>query len=76
MGPVEKITASELIKSIEKDGWERQIKRGAIQSLKKGDRAITIHFHPKKTYQPKLLKMLLNQTGWNEDDLRRLKLIK
>ncbi len=37
---------------------------------------VSIHYHPKKTYGPKLLKKLLRQIGWTEDDLRRLKLIK
>lgn len=70
------ITADRFLKALEKDGWKREIRRGASQFLRKGDLTITIHVHPKKTYQPKLLKSLLERTGWDEDDLRRLKLIK
>lgn len=69
-------TADQLLKALEKDGWERDVKRGASQFLRKGDKTITIHYHPGKTYQPKLLKMLIGRTGWNEEDLQRLKLIK
>ena len=41
-----------------------------------GNDRIVVHFHPKKTYGPKLLKKLLSDTGWDESDLARLKLIK
>jgi predicted RNA binding protein YcfA (HicA-like mRNA interferase family) len=41
-----------------------------------GNDRIVVHFHPKKTYGPKLLKNLLSDTGWDESDLVRLKLIK
>jgi len=39
---------------------------------------LTVHMHPsdKKGYGPKLLKYMLEQTGWCDDDLKRLKLIK
>jgi hypothetical protein len=35
-----------------------------------------IHYHPRKTYGPKLLTALLNEIGWTEADMRRVKLIK
>jgi hypothetical protein len=37
---------------------------------------IVIHYHPRKTYGPKLLKSLLADIGWSEADMKRLKLIK
>ena len=71
-------TAKQLIDALEKDGWERQIKSGAIQSYKNtnSNQIVTIHYHPNKTYGAKLLKKLIENTGWSEEDLRRLKLIK
>ncbi len=71
-------TAKQLIDALERDGWERKLKRGAIQSFKNTStgQILTIHYHPNKTYGPKLLKHLMAKTGWSEEDLRRLKLIK
>lgn len=70
------ITADELISALKKDGWERDTKRGAQQIWKHPDgRRVSIHYHPKKTYQPKLLKSLLRDIGWTVDDMQRLKLI-
>jgi len=40
------------------------------------DHIVSIHYHPGKTYGPKLLQALLDDTGWNILDLRRLKLVK
>jgi hypothetical protein len=37
---------------------------------------IVIHYHPRKTYRPKLLTALLGDIGWSEADMRRVKLIK
>lgn len=71
------LTADDLKKSLEKDGWIRDTSRGAILVFRHSDgRRITIHYHPRKTYGAGLLKALLFDIGWNEDDLRRLKLIK
>jgi predicted RNA binding protein YcfA (HicA-like mRNA interferase family) len=72
------ITADELISALEKSGWKLEPGcKGAIQVYRnaKGERA-GVHYHPKKTYGPKLLKGLLEDIGWTEDELKRLKLIK
>lgn len=73
-------TASELIKALKKDGWTRDpTSKGAILGyIKYGNptNRITIHYHPKKTYGPKLLKGLIKDIGWSDQDLRRLKLIR
>lgn len=39
-------------------------------------RHVTIHYHSRKCYGPNPSKELLAGTGWTEDDIRRLKLIK
>lgn len=72
----EGITADDLIRALEKDGWTHDTTQGAVQAyLKNGDR-VTIHYHPRKTFGPNLLKALLADIGWSESDMRRLKLIK
>jgi predicted RNA binding protein YcfA (HicA-like mRNA interferase family) len=73
------LTADDLIAALEKDGWQRDTGRSAIFAyFKRGttNQRITVHYHPRKTYGPKLLKNLLADIGWNDADLRRLKLIK
>jgi predicted RNA binding protein YcfA (HicA-like mRNA interferase family) len=71
------LTCVEIVSALTKDGWERDITTGAVQVYRKPNtNRIAIHYHPKKTYGAKLLKGLLDDIGWSEDDLRRLKLIK
>lgn len=72
------LTCDDIISGLTRDGWEHDTKSGAVQVYRNpadGNR-ITIHYHPKKTYGAKLLKGLLNDIGWSDEDLRRLKLIK
>jgi predicted RNA binding protein YcfA (HicA-like mRNA interferase family) len=77
---VKNLTAEDLIWALQKDGWQKDpSSKGAIVAfIKRGrpNKRVTIHFHTKKTYQPKLLKALLAHIGWSAEDLRRLKLIK
>lgn len=70
------MTADELIAALTKDGWQRDITTGAVQAYLRAGVRVTVHYHPKKTYGAKLLKGLIADIGWSEDDLRRLKLIK
>jgi len=39
-------------------------------------RRVSIHYHGKKTFGPKLLKELLADIGWSEGQMRKLKLCK
>jgi len=72
------LTCEKIISALERDGWERDITKGVAQVYinNSNGRRIVIHYHPKKTYKPKLLKNLLNDIGWSGEDLKRLKLIK
>ena len=73
------ISKGEFIRALEKDEWKLDTGFDKYSTYRKGsDRRIYIHYHKSKdTFRnPKLLKMLLNATGWDEDDLRRLGLIK
>ena len=73
------LTIQDLQKVLEKDGWTHGW-RGALQRWQKGEgahmRQVTLHVHPKKTMGPGLVKKLLEDIGWDEADMRRLKLIK
>jgi predicted RNA binding protein YcfA (HicA-like mRNA interferase family) len=77
------LTADDIISALKRDGWTNDpASKGAIIGYLKKDSAgtvinrITIHYHPKKTYGPKLLQGLLADIGWTIDDFRRLKIIK
>lgn len=74
------LTADDLIRALQKDGWERDpASKGAILGyIKTGSsrERVTIHYHPKKTFGPRLLKGLIADIGWTVKDLRRLRFIK
>jgi len=66
------LTADDIVKALEKNGWVRDESSGAVfvylnPSTRK---RVTIHYHPRKTYGPKLLKSLLDTIGWSVDDLK------
>ena len=70
-------SAKDLMSALEKDGAVLDMTRGAVQVYRYPDgRRVTIHYHPNKTYGPKLLKSLIEDIGWTEKDMKRLKLIK
>lgn len=64
------------IKGFQKPGESRDPKTGIKRPYIVENRRIVIHPHPGKSYGPKLLKGLLADIGWTEEDYRRLKLIK
>lgn len=69
-------TADDLVRALVKDGWVREPTKSAVHVYRKGpDQRITIHYHARKTYGPGLLKGLLDDIGWTEADMKRLKLI-
>ena len=70
------ITADELIRALENDGWKPRVGSGSRRIYKKGLNLVSIHYHPKKSYGRDLLRDLLIDIGWNEEDLKRLKLVK
>jgi predicted RNA binding protein YcfA (HicA-like mRNA interferase family) len=72
------ITIQRLRKALIDDEWLQEEKRGAVQAFRHPEinRRVTLHMHPKKTMGPRLLKSLLKDTGWTNEDLVRLGLIK
>ena len=70
-------TSDDLIAALGKDGWVHEGTRGAVQVYRHDDgRRVTVHYQPRKSYGPNLLKGLLEEIGWTVTDMRRLKLIK
>lgn len=71
------ITTDELIRALEKSGWvQDESSRNILVYRGPNKERVTIHYHPKKTYGANLLKSLLKDIGWSENDLKKLKLIK
>lgn len=74
------ITADDLIAALKRDGYTKDPASAdaTISYIKRTipPKRIVIHYHPRKTYGPKLLKSLLADIGWSEADMKRLKLIK
>ena len=71
-------TRDELISALPKDGLEtdQKLKTERVYWHPDG-RRIIIHYHSGgRDYGSNLLKALLNNIGWSEDDMRRLRLIK
>ena len=71
------LTADDIIHALIKDeaSWDDSHGGVRVYKLKTGFK-ITIHYHPGKTYGPRLLSDLLEKIGWTEADLKRLKLVK
>lgn len=72
------IPTRKLIAALEKDGFvpDEQLRAERIYRHADGRRA-SVHYHTgSKCYGRGLLKSLFKDTGWSEDDMRRLKLIK
>jgi predicted RNA binding protein YcfA (HicA-like mRNA interferase family) len=74
------LTADDLIAALKRDGYTQDpaSKGAAIAYIKLGTprKRVVIHYHPKKTYGAKFLQGLLDDIGWSEADLKRLKLVK
>jgi len=71
------VTVGRLCAALEKDGWMLDMAGGSGRVYRHHDgRRVAIHYHPGKTFGAGMLRMLLKDTGWSMEDLRRLKLIK
>jgi predicted RNA binding protein YcfA (HicA-like mRNA interferase family) len=68
----------DLIRALEQDGFQYRKRKGSQRVYRHEDcRRVVIHFHHgKDTLPPGTLKSFMDGTQWNEDDLRRLNVIK
>ena len=71
-------TAADLISALLKDGFVLDVKVKTERVYWHPDgRRVLIHYHKGSTdYGRSLLKALLKDTGWSENDMHQLKLIK
>ena len=70
-------TADELISALLRDGFRCDVSGGSARTYWHPDgRRTTIDYHPRKTFGPKLLKLILEDTRWSAADMIRLKLVK
>ena len=77
------LTVEQIARALRKDNWTQESRAGAtirfIKTSANGAairRRIVLHVHPGKTFGPRLLQALLDDIGWSEHDLARLKLIR
>ena len=75
------ITPRQIIQALNRDGWKEEVKKSGARGFSKQQNGrkyyLTIHYHPRKTYNAGFLSNFFEQqAGWTESDLRRLKLIR
>lgn len=77
------LTLKELARALKRDGWIEESRAGAtigfIKTAANGAatrRRVVLHVHPGKSFGPRLLRALLDDIGWSENDLVRLRLIR
>jgi predicted RNA binding protein YcfA (HicA-like mRNA interferase family) len=73
------LTARELERALFGDGFFLKTQRGSHRRYQHRDgRRVTVPFHsPGATFVPKTLRSIIDeQAGWNENDVKRLRLIK
>lgn len=75
---VKNLTADDIMRALAKDKWTLDTSGGSQHIYLSHDRKrrVSIHYHPKKTYGQKMLQGILDDIGWSEADMRRVKLIK
>lgn len=71
------ITARELKSALEREGFVQKKKKGGHLMFKHLDgRRVILSYHSSgDTFPPKTLKSIIQDAGWTEEDLKRLKLI-
>ena len=76
-----KITARELVRALERDGFELRRKRATshrqyLHPIDKRRVTVTYHGHSRTFPIGTLKRMIEHDAQWTEDDLKRLKLLK
>jgi len=77
MNPIlRSITAGEFCRALERDGFKRTKSRKGHRIYRHPDgRKVEVAFHRSgQTFPPKTLAKMIQDAGWTEADLKRLKL--
>ncbi|MCL0053307.1 type II toxin-antitoxin system HicA family toxin [Dehalococcoidales bacterium] len=72
------LTARRLISALIQDGFKLEREKGSHRQYihpEKGRVTLSFH-HPSDTFPPKTLKGIIHDTGWTEEDLKRLGLLR
>lgn len=74
------LTAGPLMVALERDDWELDNTRGSIHTYIKKignqNHRVQVHFHGRNAgWGPSLLKKMLSEIGWTEQDMKQLGLI-
>lgn len=71
------LSADDIIRALNKAKWACDMDGGSMRIYLSpdGSRRVSIHYHPKKTFGPKLLQGLLDDIGWTEAEMKEFKLI-
>ena len=72
------ITAREFIRALERDGFVFKRQKGSHKIYKHPERGnwVSVPYHPGEAFTKGFLAGLIDDAGWSEDDLIRLKLIR
>ena len=77
IGRLKSKTARDWVQALERDGFAIRKGKGShhIYQHPDGRRVLVVYHKLGDTFGPKTIKQLLSGTGWQEEDLKRLKLL-
>lgn len=69
-----RLTGAELVRALQRLGWSVVVQRGSHVQLRHPERGgrVTVPVHAGKILGPGLTQAILNQTGLDPDELRRI----
>jgi len=72
------VSVRRIIRALDRDGFQFTERQGSQRIYRHPDgRRVVIHYHrPNDTLPPYVIRNFFIGTGWTEDDLRRLGLVK
>ena len=77
-GQLKNVPVREWIRALEHEGFVARKSKGShhIYQHSDGRRVLIVYHRLSDTFGPKTIKQFLDGTGWQENDLKRLKLLK
>ena len=77
-GQLKNTPAREWIRALERDGFTGRKSKGShhLYQHSDGRRVLIVYHKLSDSFGPKTIMQLLDGTGWQENDLNRLKLLK
>lgn len=71
MARLPQVTATELMRTLERSGWVRVSQSGSHVQMRRmdGSGRVTVPVHQGRILDPKTLKSILAQVGWTSEEL-------